>query len=609
MTSISDQELVRTETLLRQRLAQLADHAPTAVHLPGEVPVLSAPRRTGRARRAGVITTITALIGAGGFATYSFLGAGNDGGAATPEEAVTTFVAAIEHEDVLGMIDVTLPEEVGQLRSAVESVTADAKRIDLLADDFDIGGVQGVDVTVDDLVLDTNFLDGDLAAVTATSGSFNAAFDPASFPFGDKLRQLLGDTGQVDTATWALGDSEPPALLMTVQRDGRWYVSLEYTVAEYVRQASGWELPDPVSRTPVGFDSAEAAATGFYERLAALDIQAALDTFAPGEDAMAWIAQSWIADVQAAIERGRTEGWTVGISGLTYETIGSGDRVALKPVTFKVEGTVPQHETTTANPNVPTIVAAFDGTEFALVPPGEMPSTTDGLNFSESFPLADDANFTTANSDGSINQLVFPSEQTAGPQPFSFERADGCTTIISPAGGYSPFGGFSAFGMSPVATKVDGGYRICGSNESVGGFGLLGLLVLSGGVTDLPAISVVQTDGKWYVSPLGTLLAGVTTGLHDDEADSSLFDSPLAPFLYGGFSRPILESFVVDQPVDSVDDACLPALTVENGTVTGVVADPPLDAVRACTSFGFSSSSSGAEVVEAPLPAPVATTP
>ena len=80
------------------------------------------------------------------------------------------------------MIDVTLPEEVGQLRSAVESVTADAKRIDLLADDFDIGGVQGVDVTVDDLVLDTNFLEGGLATVTATSGTFNAAFDPAGLP-------------------------------------------------------------------------------------------------------------------------------------------------------------------------------------------------------------------------------------------------------------------------------------------------------------------------------------------------------------------------------------------------------------------------------------------
>jgi hypothetical protein len=44
------------------------------------------------------------------------LGASNDGGAATPQEAVTTFVSAMEHEDILGMIDVTLPEEVGVLR-------------------------------------------------------------------------------------------------------------------------------------------------------------------------------------------------------------------------------------------------------------------------------------------------------------------------------------------------------------------------------------------------------------------------------------------------------------------------------------------------------------
>ena len=320
MTSMSDQEFAQTETLLRQRLAQLADHAPTAVHLPGEVPVMSAPRRTGRARRAGVIATITALIGAGGFTTYSFLGASNDGGAATPEEAVTTFVSALEQEDVLGMIDVTLPEEVGHLRAAVDSVTADSKRIGLLADEFDIGGVRGIDVSVADLVLETNFLEGDLAVVTATSGTFSAAFDSNAFPFGDNLRELLGEKEQVDTLNWTLGDVDSPAQLMTVQRDGRWYVSLEYTVAEYLRASSGWELPGPVDRTPVGFDSADAAVTGFYERLAALDFQGALDTFAPGEDAMAWVAQSWLPDAEAAIERGRADGWTVGISGLTYET-------------------------------------------------------------------------------------------------------------------------------------------------------------------------------------------------------------------------------------------------------------------------------------------------
>jgi hypothetical protein len=53
----------------------------------------------------------------------------------------------------------------------------------------------------------------------------------------------------------------------------------------------------------------------------------------------------------------------------------------------------------------------------------------------------------------------------------------------------------------------------------------------------------------------------------------------------------------------------LPALTVDNGTITGVVADPPRNAVWACTSFGMSSSGSGVGAVEAPAPVVVSTTP
>ena len=137
MRSLSDQEFVETETLLRQRLAQLAEHAPTTVWMPDEVPVVAVKRRRRNRRQLGAIAAVTALVGAGSFTTYSFLAAGNDGGAATPEEAVTTFVSAIEHYDVLGMIDVTCREEVGVLRDAVDSTTSDAKRLDLLGDDFD----------------------------------------------------------------------------------------------------------------------------------------------------------------------------------------------------------------------------------------------------------------------------------------------------------------------------------------------------------------------------------------------------------------------------------------------------------------------------------------
>ena len=116
------------------------------------------------------------------------------------------------------------------------------------------------------------------------------------------MRTLIGDAEQVDGAPMNLGAGDQPAVLMTVQHDGRWYVSLQYTVAEYVRRAAGWEVPAPVTRTPIGFDSPDEAVTAFYDRLASLDLQSAIDTFAPGEDAIAWLAQSWMADAQAALD-------------------------------------------------------------------------------------------------------------------------------------------------------------------------------------------------------------------------------------------------------------------------------------------------------------------
>ena len=71
MTSMSDQELAETEVLLRQRLTQLANHAPTAVHLPDEVAVVAANRPSGRARRFGVDRRSRRVDQRRWFTTYS----------------------------------------------------------------------------------------------------------------------------------------------------------------------------------------------------------------------------------------------------------------------------------------------------------------------------------------------------------------------------------------------------------------------------------------------------------------------------------------------------------------------------------------------------------
>ena len=469
---------------------------------------------------------------------------------------MTTFVSALEHEDLLGMIDVTLPEEVGVLRAAVDAATTDAKRIGLVSADFNTSGVQGIDIAVDDLTLDTNFLEGGLAEVSVTGGRLSASFDPTAFPFGDKVRALLNNPtpGQVAAD---LGASDPPQLLMTVERDGRWYISIEYTAAEYVRRAAHLDEPGPVTRTPVGFDSPQQAVDALFAGLSALDLPAALDTFAPGEDAMAWLAQSWVDNAQAGIVRARANGWSVAISGLTYETIGQGDHLTLRPLTFKAEGTVPA-----------------------------------GYNQDSS---------ATADPDGIITPLEFPTKPTGDPLPFTIERADGCTT-------YRGDGAEALFSISAIGKAVDGGYQLCGDNGALGG---LGLLILSSGFESLPSISVVQSGGKWYVSPLGTLVASATTSLHDVVDGASLFDSPLGLFIYGPVSRTLMERVLDGQSVDQINEACLPALTIDNGVVTGVVADPAPAAVRACGDSLYSDTSTSTG--SAPLPviaeAPAATTP
>jgi hypothetical protein len=164
----------------------------------------------------------------------------------------------------------------------------------------------------------------------------------------------------------------------------------------------------------------------------------------------------------------------------------------------------------------------------------------------------------------------------------------------------SPWSPSSGASSDPSAA---GSSKVCGSTS---GFGVLGLLLFAGSRSDLPTVSVVQSGGKWFVSPLGTALASFSTSLHDLEAGSSLIDSPLAAFIYGVPSRAFLDAMVATgQDVGSIAPDCLPALTVENGKVTGSVSDPPPDAVRACVSGSFStttSSSSSGVGVAAPLP-------
>ena len=189
------------EATLRTQLHRLADHAPTTVPSPTDVPVTSSIQGPNRKRRVAAIgATVVVLAGGAGLTTLGLQSAANPGGADSPDAAVTAFADALANEDVLGMIDVTLPEEVSALRVSFDELTHEATRIGLLDAAFDGGAIAGLDVTVEGLTLTDHTLADDLVAVTAASGTLAATFQQADFPLG---RLLVDSPNIADEATSA----------------------------------------------------------------------------------------------------------------------------------------------------------------------------------------------------------------------------------------------------------------------------------------------------------------------------------------------------------------------------------------------------------------------
>ncbi len=644
------------ELLLRQRLHQLADHAPTTVRSFDEIRVEhhSRPRarREGRHRRtAGIGATIAALAGAIGFTTVALSGAGT-AGAASPEDAVRDFVAATADEDILGMIDALDPAEVPAARQATERGRADAVEADLVSEGFSLDGLDGLDVAFADLDLVTESLDDGLAVVTFAGGSASWTFDPAAFPLGADLREALASELAVTTDAASFAELDDPLQLATVERDGRWYVSVSYTAAEYVRQAADLELP-AAPLTAVGADSPEAAADEFYSNLVSLDLAGALATAAPGEgDAVLRYAPLLIDAASDDISGWKSDGYALQLSDVGYSVEGDGDRRSIVAEDFVISGTVPEPDVYGYyDPTVPTIVYSSDGTGMAVLDAGvALPATSADLAFTTDFVYPDgNFNSTSENADGSLMPLP-ELPVSDGPDALEIVRADGCTTwsgegavnVFGPVEDVSSGGGAVTVatevagdagtpGTDPVAPSevdtsvgtdvvIDSSGAGAGSVSSYGealGYERLddgswkscapvtsGLSVLSlfstSGLTSLPTIEVVEVDGRWYVSPVGTVASVVTDLLASVRTSGSLVDSPVARYVLGA-DRQSLRSMLVGADVSSITAECGLLVVSDGTTVIDVEEELDLAAVRACATGQVFSDSYFTEMGAVPM--------
>lgn len=249
-----------------------------------------APRKSRRGLVAGIggIAAV-GVLGVVGYFVYDQLN-GPNGGADSPSAAVLELSAAASGEDAVTALSLLPPGEVGPIVELYQDVEAKATSTGLAAEESPFAGF---DVRVDGVAVETEQLGPDVAAVTITSGTVSWALDPEELQGPLRIdgngEVRPASDGSADLVEITRGASNgAPLRLMTVQRDGKWYVSPMYTLLETWRAEQGLPVPDfskEIDYAGTGAESATAAVEQAAQRLAAYDVDGFLDLLSPDEAA------------------------------------------------------------------------------------------------------------------------------------------------------------------------------------------------------------------------------------------------------------------------------------------------------------------------------------
>lgn len=290
----------------------------TATVVPGPE---SHGRKRSRGKVAGGVVAVLALLGAGGFAVSRIV-AGDDGGADNPTAVGNQFISALADEDVLGVVDLLLPGERETMRQPLIDLVDNLKRLEVADDTATLDKVGGLDISFADTTVEpepTNVDDITNIHITTTG---TVSVDGESVPIGRLLidEAFSGERPDLDSEAQ---DSELDWRLATVERDGRWYLSLFYSVAEDARARDGRDIP----ATPVtarGADTPEGAVQAMLDAVSDLDVEAMISGLNPNEaEALQRYAPLFLDDANNAIGSADVE---IKFSDVKYTVTGSGER-------------------------------------------------------------------------------------------------------------------------------------------------------------------------------------------------------------------------------------------------------------------------------------------
>jgi hypothetical protein len=276
-----------------------------------------------------------ALLGAGGFAVSRIV-AGDDGGADSPTDVGNQFINALADEDVLGVVDLLLPGERDTMRQPLIDLVDNLKRLEVADSTATLDKIGGLDISFANTTVEpqpTNVDDITNIRITTTG---TVSVDGKSVPIGPLLidEAFGGDRPDFDSDAQ---DSELDWKLATVKRDGRWYLSLFYSIAEAARATDGRDVPEaPVAAR--GADSPEGAVQATLDAVSDLDVEAMIAALNPNEaEALQRYAPLFLDEADSAVASADVD---IKFSGVEFTVTGSGDRrtVAIDALTLHAVG-------------------------------------------------------------------------------------------------------------------------------------------------------------------------------------------------------------------------------------------------------------------------------
>lgn len=232
-------------------------YAPPPQWQPPAPPTPVPPTARGGGAPVGKIVAIggvvLALLAAGFVAWHFFW---PRGGAASPEEAAETLLTSAAAQDPVGVIDMMSPAEVEGLDDVYEAAFERAEDEGLVEGD---ALTDALEIELSDLEFDVDELGDDLARVTLEGGRYEVTWDPDKLPerldFLAEASEDESESGDLeDLYAEELGGVEP--YVMTVQVDGRWYVSLLGTYADVIYTEADKEIGEDFELADPDYDLA-----------------------------------------------------------------------------------------------------------------------------------------------------------------------------------------------------------------------------------------------------------------------------------------------------------------------------------------------------------------